>query len=151
VPDYLRTPEDGLAPNLMDYGVSLGRRFRALKLWLVIRHYGVEGLRHHVRRHVELARRFTARVDEDPDFELVVPPPLNLVCFRHRGGDQVNQAIMDRLNASGDLFLTHTRLDDRLVLRMSIGQASTEEHHVEAAWRWIRETAAEVASESPSD
>jgi aromatic-L-amino-acid decarboxylase len=153
LPEYLRNQatESGKVIDYRDWQIPLGRRFRALKLWLVIRHYGVEGLRHHVRRHVELARRFTARVDEDPDFELVVPPPLNLVCFRHRGGDQVNQAIMDRLNASGDLFLTHTRLDDRLVLRMSIGQASTEEHHVEAAWRWIRETAAEVASESPSD
>jgi len=151
LPEYLRNraTESGKVIDYRDWQIPLGRRFRALKLWLVIRHYGVEGLRHHVRRHVELAQRFATWVDEDPDFELVVPPPLNLVCFRHRGGDEVNQAIMDRLNASGDLFLTHTRLGDRLVLRMSIGQASTEERHVEAAWRRIRAVAA-VTSASPS-
>ncbi len=121
--------------------VPLGRRFRALKLWMVIRHYGVEGLRFHVRRHVELARRFASWIEADPDFELSAPATLNLVCFRHRGGDAVNQEIMDRLNASGALYLTHTRLGGRLVLRMSIGQARTEARHVERAWELIREAA----------
>ncbi len=146
LPEYLRNraTESGAVIDYRDWQIPLGRRFRALKLWLVIRHYGVEGLRFHVRRHVELARRFAAWVDADSDFELAAPVPLNLVCFRHRGGDAVNQAIMDRLNASGKLYLTHTRLGDRLVLRLSIGQAHTEARHVERAWRRIRAAAAEV-------
>jgi aromatic-L-amino-acid decarboxylase len=127
-----------------DWQIPLGRRFRALKLWFVIRHYGVEGLRHHVRRHVALAQEFARWVQADPRFELAVPPPLNLVCFRLRGGDELNQALMERLNAGGDLYLTHTRLRDRLTLRMSIGQTQTERRHVERAWQRIREVAAEL-------
>jgi len=109
----------------------------------VIRHYGAEGLRHHVRRHVELAHEFAGWVEADPDFELAVAPPLNLVCFRHRGRDQVNEAIMERLNASGDLYLTHTRLDDRFTLRLCVGQTHTEREHVERAWERIRGAALE--------
>jgi aromatic-L-amino-acid decarboxylase len=127
-----------------DWQIPLGRRFRALKLWFVIRHYGVEGLRHHVRRHVELAQQFASWVRTDTSFELAAPAPLNLVCFRHRSGDEANQRIMDRLNASGDLYLTHTRLGGRLTLRMSIGQSQTELHHVERAWQRIRDEAAAI-------
>ena len=143
LPEYLRNraTESGAVIDYRDWHVPLGRRFRALKLWFVIRWYGVEGLRHHVRRHVELAQRFARWVQEDPDFELAAPAPLNLVCFCHRAGDPVNQAIMDRLNRSGRIYLTHTRLNDRLVLRMSIGQTHTEERHVWAAWEAIREAA----------
>ncbi len=146
LPEYLRNQatESGAVFDYRDWQIPLGRRFRALKLWFVIRHYGVEGLRFHVRRHVELAQDFVARVEADPDFELAAPAPLNLVCFRHRGGDEVNQGILDRLNASGDLYLTHTKLDGKLVLRMAIGQARTEARHVERAWRRIREEAAAV-------
>ena len=147
LPEYLRNQatDSGSVIDYRDWQIPLGRRFRALKLWLVIRHYGVEGLRAHVRRHVELAQRFVGWVEEHPDFELVAPAPLNLVCFRHRGGDDLNQRLMDRLNTSGTLYLTHTKLDDRLVLRMSIGQARTEAHHIEAAWRAIVETAGELS------
>ena len=127
-----------------DWHLPLGRRFRALKLWFVIRHYGVEGLRHHVREHVRIAQEFASWIAADPRFELVVPPPLNLVCFRHRGGDAINQELMDRLNDSGDLYLTHTRLGDRLVLRLSVGSTFTEERHVVRAWKRIRETAGEI-------
>ena len=143
LPEYLRNQatESGAVIDYRDWQVPLGRRFRALKLWMVIRHYGVEGLRFHIRRHVELTQRFVSWVETDPDFELSAPAPLNLVCFRHRGGDDVNQAIMDRLNASGKLYLTHTKLDGRLVLRLSIGQAHTEARHVERAWELIREAA----------
>lgn len=149
LPEYLRNraTESGAVIDYRDWHIPLGRRFRALKLWLVIRHYGVEGLRHHVRRHVELAKMFTGWVEADPDFELAAPVPLNLVCFRHRGGDTVNQAIIDRINDSGKLFLTHTRLSDQLVLRLAIGQTYTEQHHVQAAWHAIRAAAAEAASE----
>jgi aromatic-L-amino-acid decarboxylase len=128
-----------------DWQIPLGRRFRALKLWFVIRHYGVEGLQHHVRRHVTLAQEFADWVRAEPDFELAVAPPLNLVCFRHRGGDSLNQALMDRLNASGALVLTHTRLQERLTLRLCVGQTHTERRHVEQAWQRIRRTAAELA------
>ncbi len=146
LPEYLRNPatESGAVIDYRDWQIPLGRRFRALKLWFVIRHYGAEGLRHHVRRHVELARRFADWVREDDRFELAAPAPLNLVCFRHRGGDRVNQAILDRLNSSGRLYLTHTRLRDRLVLRFCVGQTHTEAHHVERAWERIREAADEA-------
>ncbi len=143
LPEYLRNQAttSGAVIDYRDWQIPLGRRFRALKLWFVIRHYGVEGLRFHVRRHVELAQDFAAKVEADPDFELAAPTPLNLVCFRHRGGDEVNQGIMDRCNASGDLYLTHTKLDGKLVLRMAIGQAHTESRHVDRAWQRIREEA----------
>jgi aromatic-L-amino-acid decarboxylase len=146
LPEYLRNQatESGAVIDYRDWQIPLGRRFRALKLWFVIRHYGAEGLRHHVRRHVDLAQEFARWVRAEPRFELAVEPPLNLVCFRHRGGDELNQALMDRLNGSGDLFLTHTRIQDRLTLRMCIGQTQTERRHVERAWRRICEVAGEL-------
>ncbi len=141
LPEYLRNQatEAGAVIDYRDWHVPLGRRFRALKLWFVIRHYGVEGLRHHVRRHVELAQEFAEWVRADGNFELAAPAPLNLVCFRHRGGDAANQKIMDRLNQSGDLYLTHTKLNGRITLRMSIGQSQTEHSHVERAWKRIQQ------------
>ena len=104
----------------------------------MIRHYGVEGLRLHVRRHVELAQRFASWIEADPNFELATPAPLNLVCFRHRGGDKVNSELLDRLNRSGDLYLTHTVLDGKVTLRLCVGQTRTEKAHVAAAWEKIR-------------
>jgi len=146
LPEYLRNhaTESGAVIDYRDWQIPLGRRFRALKLWFVIRHYGVEGLRHHVRRHVALAREFARWVQADPRFELAVTPPLNLVCFRLRAGDGLNQALMDRLNQSGDLYLTHTQLQDRLTLRLCVGQTHTERRHVERAWLRIREEAAHL-------
>jgi aromatic-L-amino-acid decarboxylase len=148
LPEYLRNQatESGAVIDYRDWHVQLGRRFRALKLWFVIRHYGVSGLQHHVRRHVALAQDFASWVRADPRFELAVEPPLNLVCFRHRGGDETNQALMDRLNRSGDLYLTHTRLDDRLTLRLSVGQTHTEARHVTRAWQRIQQVADELAA-----
>jgi len=144
LPEYLRNPasESGAVIDYRDWQLPLGRRFRALKLWATIRHYGAEGLRHHVREHVRLAQEFAEWVRADERFELAAPAPLNLVCFRHRASDAVNQRILDRLNRSGRLFLTHTRLDGQLVLRMSIGAARTEQRHVEQAWAAIQEAAA---------
>ncbi|HEV2288905.1 MAG TPA: aminotransferase class V-fold PLP-dependent enzyme [Candidatus Acidoferrales bacterium] len=141
LPEYLRNKatESGAVIDYRDWHVQLGRRFRALKLWFVIRHYGIEGLQHHVRRHVELAQQFASWVREDSDFELVAPVPLNLVCFRHRSGDATNQEILDLLNQSGALYLTHTKLDGKLTLRLCIGQTNTERRHVERAWSHIRE------------
>jgi len=148
LPEYLRTSaaETGAVFDYRNWQIPLGRRFRALKLWFVIRHYGVEGLRHHVRRHVELAQQFAAWVRADERFELAAPAPLNLVCFRHRGGDAANQTLLDRLNQSGALYLTHTRLNDRLTLRLVVGQTRTEARHVQRAWQLIQQEAARLNS-----
>jgi aromatic-L-amino-acid decarboxylase len=144
LPEYLKNEAtaSGAVFDYRDWHVPLGRRFRALKLWFVIRHYGVEGLRHHVREHVELAHEFAQWVRDDERFELVVDPPLNLVCFRHVDGDEATQRLMERLNRSGKLYLTHTKLDDRFVLRMSIGQTYTKREHVKRAWALIGEACA---------
>ena len=141
LPEYLRNEatESGAVIDYRDWHIPLGRRFRALKLWFVIRHYGTRGLRHHVSRHIELARLFASWVEADERFELAAPAPLNLVCFRHLGGDAVNEALMNRLNESGKLYLTHTKLDGRFALRMAIGQTMTEERHVRNAWKRIQD------------
>jgi aromatic-L-amino-acid decarboxylase len=143
LPEYLRNKatESGAVIDYRDWHIQLGRRFRALKLWFVIRHYGLEGLQFHVRRHVEIAQEFASWVAADERFELAVKPPLNLVCFRHRGGDAANQRIMDELNASGKIYLTHTKMEGKLTLRMSIGQTHTERRHVERAWELIKSLA----------
>ena len=143
VPEYLRNAatESGEVIDYRDWQIPLGRRFRALKLWFVIRHYGVSGLRHHIGRHVELARGVAERIDADERFELAAPCRLNLVCFRSVGGDEATRRILDALNDSGQLYLTHTRVDDRLVIRMSIGQTYTESVHVDRAWRFISDAA----------
>jgi aromatic-L-amino-acid decarboxylase len=122
-----------------DWHIQLGRRFRSLKLWFVIRHYGVEGLQYHIRQHVALAQQFAEWVRKDKRFELAAPVPLNLVCFRHRGGDEVNQKLMERLNRSGGLFLTHTKLNDKFTLRLCVGQTNTTSRHVQRAWHRIQE------------
>jgi aromatic-L-amino-acid decarboxylase len=141
LPEYLRNQatESGAVIDYRDWHIPLGRRFRALKLWFVIRHYGVEGLQHHIREHVALALQFADWIKKDDRFELAAPVPLNLVCFRLKSGDTANQALMDRLNRSGDLYLTHTKLNDRFTLRLSIGQTNTQRRHVERAWQRIRQ------------
>jgi aromatic-L-amino-acid/L-tryptophan decarboxylase len=150
LPEYLRNQatESGAVIDYRDWQIPLGRRFRSLKLWFVIRHYGVEGLRHHIRRHVELAQEFKKWVEESEQFELAAPAPLNLVCFRHKDGDEINRQLLDRLNASGKLYLTHTMLANRYTLRLSVGQAQTELRHVEHAWKVIQEFAAKLEKES---
>jgi aromatic-L-amino-acid decarboxylase len=143
LPEYLRNraTESGAVFDYRDWHIPLGRRFRSLKLWFVIRHYGVEGLQFHVRRHVEIAQEFLQWVKHDARFEVAAPAPLNLVCFRHRGGDGANEKLMNRLNQSGDLYLTHTKLDGKFTLRFCVGQTNTELRHVESAWRRIQEEA----------
>ncbi len=143
LPEYLRNKatESGAVFDYRDWQIPLGRRFRSLKLWFVIRHYGIEGLQHHIREHVKLAQQFSQWVKKDERFELAAPVPLNLICFRHKGGDMANQTIMDRLNRSGDLYLTHTKLHDKITLRLCVGQANTQARHVENAWKRIQEEA----------
>jgi aromatic-L-amino-acid/L-tryptophan decarboxylase len=146
LPEYLRNraTESGAVFDYRDWQVPLGRRFRALKLWFVIRHYGVKGLQYHIRRHVELAQQFAQWIEASSDFELVAPAPLNLVCFAHRGGDEFNRRLLDQLNASGRLYLTHTVLNGRFVLRFCVGQTHTEEEHVRRAWEQIQQAARSV-------
>jgi aromatic-L-amino-acid decarboxylase len=149
MPEYLRNKatEAGAVIDYRDWHIPLGRRFRALKLWFVIRYYGIEGLRHHIRRHVTLAQEFAAWVEASDKFQLAVPPPLNLVCFRHVGGEEMNRALLDRLNRSGKLYLTHTTLEGRHTLRFCVGQTQTEAHHVQQAWEMIQRTADEIESD----
>jgi aromatic-L-amino-acid decarboxylase len=146
LPEYLKNEatQSGAVIDYRDWQIPLGRRFRALKLWLVIRHYGVEGLREHVAKHVRWAREFASWVEESDDFELAAPIPLNLVCFRHREGDEFNERLLGRLNQTGELYLTHTRLADRMTLRMAIGGTWTERRHVESAWRKIVAVASDL-------
>jgi aromatic-L-amino-acid decarboxylase len=147
LPEYLKNQAtaSGAVFDYRDWQVPLGRRFRSLKLWFVIRYYGVEGLQFHVRRHVALAHEFAEWAKMDDRFEVMAPVPLNLVCFRYRGSDDENQRLMDRLNRSGDLYLTHTRLGDRFVLRFCVGQTNTEKRHVQHAWQRIQEEAANLS------
>jgi aromatic-L-amino-acid/L-tryptophan decarboxylase len=147
LPEYLRNQasESGAVIDYRDWHIQLGRRFRSLKLWFVIRHYGVEGLQHHIREHVRLAQEFAEWVRNDDRFELAASVPLNLVCFRHKSGDAANQTIMDRLNRSGDLFLTHTKLNGKLTLRLCVGQTNTKKQHVENAWRRIQQEAGRLS------
>jgi aromatic-L-amino-acid decarboxylase len=141
LPEYLRNKatESGAVIDYRDWQIPLGRRFRSLKLWFVIRWYGVEGLQHFVREHIALAQDFARWVEADPMFELAAPVPLNLVTFRHRKGDDATRTVQERVNASGDLYLSHTVLRGRHTLRMSIGGTWTERRHVERAWEKIRE------------
>jgi aromatic-L-amino-acid decarboxylase len=150
LPEYLRNKatESGAVIDYRDWQIPLGRRFRSLKLWFVIRYYGVEGLQFHIRRHVELAQTFAQWVKESDRFVLAAPAPLNLVCFRHVGSDEINKKLIDRLNGSGDLYLTHTTLGGRYVLRFCVGQTHTEEKHVRRAWEQIQKFAKELEATS---
>jgi len=132
VPEYLRTPEDAYA--LSEYGPALGRRFRSLKLWAVLRCYGAEGLRAIHREHIRLARSFADWVEESEDWELAAPLRFSLVCFRRHGSDEENETLLERANRGGDIFLSHTRLNGRYVLRLAIGNARTTEEDVRRAW-----------------
>jgi len=142
VPEYLRTPEQEKVRSGSDYGIQLGRRFRALKLWMVIRYFGHEGLAARIREHVRLADLFASWVEASPDWELLAPHPLALVCFRAcpagvKDLDALNEAIMHGVNASGRALLSHTRLNDKLTLRLSIGNIRTTEKHVRQVWELL--------------
>ena len=149
LPDYLRNQAtaSGAVIDYRDWHIPLGRRFRALKLWFVLRHYGVEGLRRHIRKHVGLAREFADWVEASSAFHLVVPPVLNLVCFRHMRDDAFNERLLETVNAGGEIYLTHTKLGGQYVLRLAVGGTYTERRHVEHAWNLLKTTA--VAMSSP--
>ncbi|HEY4596522.1 MAG TPA: pyridoxal-dependent decarboxylase [Thermoanaerobaculia bacterium] len=140
VPEYLRTAEDSEVTNLMDYGFQLGRRFRSLKLWMVIRAFGVEGLRERIREHCALARELAGWIAADPRFELAAPVPFSTVCFRARveeDQDRFNERLLARVNAAGPVFLSHTVLEGRHTLRVAIGNLRTEREHIERLWELV--------------
>ncbi len=137
VPEYLKTSEDAAVTNFMDYGIQLGRRFRALKLWMVIRYFGVDGIRVLIREHIRLARLFAGWVDSDERFERLAPVPFSTVCFRLKGSDEANAELLDRINATGKAFLSHTRLGGRFTIRFTVGNLRTRESHVRAAFELI--------------
>jgi aromatic-L-amino-acid/L-tryptophan decarboxylase len=158
-PEYLRTAESGAVTNLMDTGIQLGRRFRALKLWMVLRSFGVRAIREHLARHLALAQQLAAWIDAHPDFHRVAPVPFSVVCFRwcpvdstmsDADADSANQQILARANASGTMFLSHTRVNGRIALRVAIGHIATREEHVRRAWELLQECAAAVAAAADS-
>ncbi len=149
LPEYLKTEQDAAVINYRDWGIQLGRRFRALKLWFVIRTYGVEGLQQRVRRHIEWAKALSRTIDDTPDFELVKAPVLSLLCFRFRPRDDLSPDALDDLNArllhalndGGRLYVTHTRVNDSYVIRFVVGQTNTQERDLWDAWEEIQQTA----------
>ena len=138
IPDYLTTAEDPRAVNLMDYGVALGRRFRALKLWFVLRTYGREGIARFIRDQVAIAQELAAWVDADDRFERTAPSPLSVVCFRYKGSDDQNRRIQEKVNESGEVFISGTKLNGQFTLRLAIGNIGTGLRHVERAWALVK-------------
>jgi aromatic-L-amino-acid decarboxylase len=164
VPEYLRTLDrDAPVRDYNEYTPQLGRRFRALKLWVQLRWFGLDGLRRRIRRHLELAQLFAGWIDAEPDWERLAPVPFSTVCFRYRPAaltgrendpvvkarlDDLNARIMDAVNRTGGVFLSHTRLRERFTIRLAIGNLRTQPEHVERAWRLLREAAEAAAGDA---
>jgi aromatic-L-amino-acid decarboxylase len=175
IPEYLRTPEQDAVRNGSDYGVQLGRRFRALKLWMILRYFGHEGLAARLREHCRLARLFASFIEESDNWELLAPVPLSVVCFRARttvkgetdkaegaGGeaegvtdevrerrlDALNERLMNAANATGEVFISHTKLHGHFTLRLAVGNIRTTEEHVRRAWRLLKEKLAELSDKA---
>ena len=152
VPEYLKTRSDEQVNNYSDWTIPLGRRFRALKLWFVLRYYGLRGLQQKLTRHIEMAKNFEQQVREHPDFELLAPRTMNVVCFRLNPGDipsdeqlnALNEELLHTINRTGEIYITHTKLDGRFTLRMVIAQTHVADRHVEEAWKLIRKKAQEI-------
>ncbi|MCB0552833.1 MAG: aspartate aminotransferase family protein, partial [Phaeodactylibacter sp.] len=149
LPEYLKTPLDQQVNNYRDWGIQLGRRFRALKLWFVIRTYGLEGLQARLREHIRIGQWLAAEIEKEPDFELLAPVPLNLVCFRYHpeGGyseeqlNRINEQLLQTLNDSGKILLTQTKLNGKYTIRLVAGQVETKLEDVQNGWRLIQEVA----------
>ena len=147
VPDYLMTAESDVT-NFMDYGVQLGRRFRALKLWMIFRSFGRERMAEMIREHIRLAQLFAGWIDASPRYERMAPTPLSAVCFRAHPPDMNDEAELERLNArlveavnaTGEVFLSHTKLNGRYTLRLAIGNMHTQERHIARAWELLQKS-----------
>lgn len=152
LPEYLKTRAEGVK-NFRDWGLQLGRRFRALKLWFVIRNFGVEGLQHKIKFHIDLADQLSQKIERSPDFELLAPVPLNTVCFRYHPSsldnnqelNRLNEELLHRLNDTGKLYMTHTKLDGKYTLRLVTGQTYTQKKHVDKAWQLLQEKVQELS------
>ncbi len=151
-PEYLKAPEDERVKNYRDWGIQLGRRFRALKLWFVIRCFGVEGLRKKIRHHLELTAGLKEKIAHNKDFELLAPVPLNTLCFRYcpphfsdeEKLNELNEQLLNAINKTGKLFITHTKLGGKFTLRMVIGNTNVQQRHVDGAWNLIQQKASEL-------
>jgi aromatic-L-amino-acid decarboxylase len=149
LPEYLKTDEATKVNNYRDWGIPLGRRFRALKLWFVIRAYGVAALREMVRNHLRWARELAEEIEGNPEFEILAPMPLNLICFRYRPRgvddpetlDGLNERLLAELNRSGSMYLTHTRLDGKYTLRFVASQTNVKKNDITRAWELIQKAA----------
>jgi len=142
--EYLKTPEDNQVVNYMDYGLQLGRRFRSLKLWYVMRAYGREGLIDLIQKSIDQAQLLKRLIDADPNFEIAAPVPFSLVCFRHRESNDLNQRLLAEINASGKAFLSHTMLNGKFVIRCAFGNYLTTHHDVRETWKLIQQAALHV-------
>lgn len=150
-PEYLKTKEDQVVNNYRDWGVPLGRRFRALKLWFVIRSFGVNGIKEKIRLHLSLSQEFKKWIEESNDFVLMAPVSLNTICFRYNQDDrskvelnQINERLLDKINATGKAYLTHTKLNGWYTVRLVVGQTNVNHHHIEKVWQLINETLTSV-------
>ena len=141
VPEYLRTSQDSVATNMMDYSLAMGRRFRSLKLWFVMRYYGKAGVMELLRRHIEFGQRVVRAIQADARFELAAPVHFALVCFRYKGSDEENQKLLDALNTTGKAFLSHTVLNGKFVIRFSIGNFGTTQEDIDEIWSLIQRLA----------
>lgn len=146
--EYLKTNQDTEVENLMDYGIQLGRRFRSLKLWFIIRYFGVDGLAERIKHHIDLAQELKGWIKNSKDFELMAPVPFSTVCFRYNPGNKteeelntINEKLLEDINASGKIFLSHTKLHGKFIIRLTIGSIRHQKHHVEEAWNLIKEIA----------
>ncbi|PSH05374.1 MAG: amino acid decarboxylase [Acidobacteria bacterium] len=148
VPEYLRASENPRAIHLMDYGVPLGHRFRGLKLWFILRYFGREGIMEFLRRHCQLAQEFSSWVDADDRFERIAPVPFSTVCFRLRGSDELNKAVIEKVNASRRIFLSHTALNGQYVIRLTIGNIASSLEDVKLAWKLILDATEEVGKKT---
>ena len=146
--EYLKTNQDSEVENLMDYGIQLGRRFRSLKLWFIIRYFGVDGLAERIKNHINLAKEFAGWIEQENDFEIMAPTPFSTVCFRFNHGNssedelnQLNEKLLEKINESGKIFLSHTKLNGKFVIRLTIGSIRHERRHIEDAWELIKSIA----------
>jgi aromatic-L-amino-acid/L-tryptophan decarboxylase len=148
VPEYLKTQEDTSVENYMDYGVPLGRRFRSLKLWFIIRYFGTEGIKNRIREHIRIADEIAGKIDMHMFFERMAPVPFSTICFRahpldinsEKALDELNINLMNKINETGKIFLSHTKLNNKFVIRMTVGSIRTSEIHAKKAWEIIEET-----------
>jgi aromatic-L-amino-acid decarboxylase len=140
MPEYLnnQSSKSGEVIDYRDWQIPLGRRFRSLKLWAVIRYYGIEGLQNYVRHHINMAQQFLSWVKSDERFEIMAPAPLNLICFRVKGSNKLNEDLLNHINNTGEIYITHTRLNDLFTLRLCVGQTHTDVNHVKEAWELIK-------------